>query len=132
VRPAGIALVAAALVAAAADLAHKGATDPRYLHERSASYVLLALVLGAAWAVAIVATRSVPLAIGGGVLSGGIAGNVLSLALWPGVPNPIEVEPIAFNLADLFVVGGFLCVASTTLALVVRDPARLRQPVRLR
>ena len=131
-RRVGIAFAAAAFAAGGADLAHKASSEAQYLHQRSASYVVCVLALGAAWAAAIVATRSLPMALGGGVLTGGIAGNVASLALWPGVPNPIELEPIAFNLADVvFVVAGFVSVALAALALVVREPERLHDPVRL-
>jgi hypothetical protein len=129
VRRAALALAVTGAFAATADLAHKAATEPQYLHARSAGYVVFVLVLGAAWALAIVATRSVPLALGGGVLTGGIVGNVASLALWPGVPNPIVVEPIAFNLADLFVVGGFVLVGLATLWLLATQPERLREQV---
>lgn len=130
VRP-GLALAGTATVLAAVDLAHK-AGGAAYFHPRSLSYVLVVLVLSTAWAAAILATGSLPLAVGGGAVLGGAAGNVLSLAFWTGVPNPIEVGAIAFNLADVFVLAGFVAVAGATLALLLGDRERLSQPLRLR
>jgi lipoprotein signal peptidase len=117
---------------AAIDLAHKASADAHDFHSRSAGYAAFVLVLSLAWSAAIVLTRSPALALGGGVLVGGAFGNVASLALWPGVPNPIEAPPIAFNLADVFVLTGFVLVAATTLAFVRANRERLSQPLRLR
>jgi lipoprotein signal peptidase len=116
---------------AAVDLVHKAGAGPQNLHARSAGYVVVVIVLATAWVVAILATRSLSLALGGGVLAGGALGNLVSLAIWPGVPNPILVEPIAFNFADVFVLAGFLLVAASAVALVARSPERLCEPVRL-
>jgi lipoprotein signal peptidase len=66
------------------------------------------------------------------VLAGGALGNLASLAFWPGVPNPIELDPIAFNLADVFVLSGFLLTTAATLVFAVRNRERLGEPVRLR
>lgn len=126
-----LALVGVAAVVAAFDLAHKAATDAVYFHSRSPGYVLLVLGLATVWAAAILATRSVSMAVGGGLLAGGAAGNLVSLALWPGVPNPIELGPIAFNLADLFVLAGFMLTAATALVFAARNRDRLYEPVRL-
>lgn len=126
----GLTLASTATVLAALDLAHKAGGGATYFHARSLSYVLVVLVLSTAWAAAILATRSLPLAVGGGAVLGGAAGNVVSLAFWPGVPNPIEVGAIAFNLADVFVLSGFLAVALATIALLCGDRERLRRPVR--
>jgi lipoprotein signal peptidase len=131
VRP-GLALVVTAVVLAGVDLVHKAVAGPEHFHARSGAYVAFVIVLAAAWATAIVLTRSVPMAVGGGMVTGGAVGNVASLAFWPGVPNPLEADAIAFNLADLFVLAGFVLVAATTLALVRTERTRLRQPLRLR
>jgi lipoprotein signal peptidase len=124
-------LGAVAMLLAALDLAHKAGARVEYFHARSLAYVLVVVLLSTAWAAAILATRSLPMAVGGGAVLGGAAGNVLSLAFWPGVPNPIEVGALAFNLADVFVLAGFLLVAVVTIALV-GDRERLSQPLRLR
>jgi lipoprotein signal peptidase len=129
---AALVLAGTAAIAGLVDLGHKATAAPAYLHGRSAGYVFLVLGLTLAWAVAIVLTRSPAMALGGGLAAGGAIGNVFSLIFWPGVPNPIEVSPIAFNLADVFVLVGFLLVAGTTIALAACDRERLREPLRLR
>jgi hypothetical protein len=112
------------------DLVHKATTSADYFHARSGGYAALVVVLAAAWVAAILATRSLSMALAGGVLAGGALGNLASLALWPGVPNPIELEPIAFNLADVFVLSGFLLTAGATLVFALRNRERLGEPVR--
>ncbi len=129
---AGFVLAAIALPLASVDLAHKAASDASYLHSRSAAYVAVVLALAVVWGSAILLTRSLSVAVGGGVLAGGALGNLTSLALWPGVPNPIVVEPIAFNLADLFVLSGFVLTSCATVVFAARNRERLGQPVRLR
>lgn len=116
-------LAATATVLAALDLGHKAASGGAVLHVRSDGYVALVVVLSIAWAAAIVLARSRALAVGGGVVLGGAVGNVASLALWPGVPNPLQIGWLAFNLADTFVLGGFVLVAATTLWLAATRPA---------
>jgi hypothetical protein len=129
VRP-GPALAGTAALLAVLDLAHKAGARAEYFHARSLGYVLVVLVLSTAWTAAILATRSVVMAVGGGAVLGGAGGNLLSLALWPGVPNPIEVGAIAFNLADVFVLAGFFAVVLATIALLCGDRERLSRPVR--
>jgi lipoprotein signal peptidase len=131
VRGVAFVFAATALVCASVDLAHKASADAANLHNRSPVYVVVVLGLAAAWALTILATRSLSLALGGGVLAGGALGNVTSLAWWSGVPNPIELEPIALNLADLFVVGGFLLTSAAALVFAARHRDRLHEPVGL-
>lgn len=126
-----LALAGAAAVAAAVDLAHKASVDAAFFHARSPGYVVLALALVTAWVAAILASGSLSMALGGGVLAGGALGNLLSLALWPGVPNPIVLEPVAFNLADVFVLTGFVLTALAALVFASRNRERLAEPVRL-
>lgn len=128
----GLALVGVAIPLASLDLAHKAGTDAQYFHVRSPAYIVLALVLAALWAGAILATGSLSIALCGGVVAGGALGNLVSLALWPGVPNPIELDPIAFNLADVFVLSGFLFTVAAALVFALRNRERLGEPVRLR
>jgi hypothetical protein len=127
-----LALVAVATLVASVDLVYKATAETEFFHVRSRAYVLLVGVLLVVWAVAIVATRSAPMALAGGVVTGGGLGNLVSLAFWPGVPDPIEFEAIAFNLADVFVIVGFALTGAAALALALRRPERLREPVRLR
>jgi lipoprotein signal peptidase len=128
----GLVLVGTATAFAAVDLAHKAGSGPEYFHARSPLYVVIVVALAALWAFGILLTRSLSMALGGGVLLGGAAGNLVSLAFWQGVPNPIFVAPIAFNLADVFVLAGFGLVAASTVVYAVSNPDRLTEPVRLR
>ena len=117
---------------AAADLTHKAAGGATHVHPRSAAYVAVVLGLSLVWAGAIVMTRSVAMAVGGGVLAGGALGNLVSLAFWPGVPNPIATASFAFNLADVFVFVGFVAASALALRLARIERDRLNQPLRLR
>jgi len=126
---AGIAFGAVGALVAAMDLGHKAASDAAYLHARSLAYVVVVIGLLAIWSGAVVLTRSLPLAVSGGVVAGGAVGNLVSLALWPGVPNPIVVDDLAFNLADASVFVGFLLTAGAALAFAAENRDRLRQPV---
>ena len=138
-------LVAAALVVLAADLIHKAVLmadrgDELLLHERTVAYTVGVSVAAVAWCAAIVATRSVALALAGGLVLGGAAGNIASWALWPsydGTPNTFFVGDtelgLAFNLADAFVVTAIFVVLPIALAVfVARNRHRLHEPIRLR
>lgn len=111
------------------DLSHKATVDATYLHPRSAAYVGVVLGLAALWSAAILATCSALIALAGGVVLGGALGNLVSLALWRGVPNPIELDQVAFNLADVFVVLGFATTAAATVTFAGRNRHRLREPI---
>jgi hypothetical protein len=138
-RPA-LALTVAASLVAALDLAHKagavaasGSGVPA--HPRSALYVLGIALASILWAGALVLTRSLSIALGGGVLVGGAAANVVSLALWPavdGVPNPLSAGTVAFNLADAASAVGFASVLATTVVYATGNRERWQDPVRLR
>jgi lipoprotein signal peptidase len=133
-------LLLAAGVVAGLDLTHKAiAVSERdgavFAHPRSGLYVLVVAAASAAWVGAILLTGSLSIALSGGVLAGGAAGNVLSLALWPsvaGVPNPLIAGGVAFNVADLAVAAGVVLLIATTAAFAARNRERLREPVRLR
>jgi lipoprotein signal peptidase len=132
VKRATVLLGGTAIALGTVDLVHKAKNGQEHLHARSIGYVVVVLGLVSLWTAALLATRSMWLAAAGGVLAGGAVGNLVSLALWPGVPNPLVVEPIAFNLADVFVVTGFLLTAAATVRFASRNPERLGEPVRLR
>jgi lipoprotein signal peptidase len=129
VRNSPVVFATTAVAFAGLDLAHKTTVESTYLHPRSAAYVVVVVGLALLWSAAILATRSALLALAGGVVLGGALGNVVSLALWPGVPNPIELDSIAFNLADTFVLVGFATTAAATLTFAVRHRERLREPL---
>ena len=118
-----------AAIVAVVDLSHKASAGPVFLHERSALYAAGIGVVCVAWAAAVVLLRSASIALAAGPLVGGAAGNGLSLALWPGVPNPIVVDGLAFNVADVAVAIGLLLLVLTTVAFAVRNRARLFEPV---
>jgi lipoprotein signal peptidase len=129
VRSGSVLFALSAAAFACLDLAHKASAEATPAHPRSAAYVVVVLGLALMWSAAILATGSALLALAGGVVLGGALGNLASLALWPGVPNPIELDSIAFNLADAFVLGGFAMTAAATLTFALRNPERLREPL---
>jgi lipoprotein signal peptidase len=129
VRNAPVVLAVSAAAFACLDLAHKATSEATYVHPRSTAYVVVVLGLALLWSAAVLATRSALLALAGGVVLGGALGNVVSLALWPGVPDPVELDSIAFNLADAFVLLGVATTAAATLTFAVRNRERLREPL---
>lgn len=127
---------AAAAVLMAADLSVKAAvpTAPWHFHERSNAWEALCVVLLlGALALARIPSRAV--AIGAGVMSGGVAGNLFS-ARWNDnrVPNPIVigdyVNGIAFNAADVFILVGNLLLMVSLMAVTIRHRDRLIPPRR--
>jgi hypothetical protein len=143
VRREGARLAIALAVAApltGADLLVKALvpTDPLHFHARSYQWVALSLVL------LVVSGLFARLpsrlgALAGGVLAGGVLGNLVSAA-WHGlrVPNPLVVQggglAVAFTLADVFVLAGIALQTVAALALAVRYRKLLPQstiPVRI-
>jgi lipoprotein signal peptidase len=130
-------LLGAATVVATLDLAYKAlAISERggavIAHERSVLYVTGVAAASLVWAGAIALTRSSSIALAGGVVLGGAAGNLVSIALWPslpGVPDPIVAAGISFNVADLAVVAGFALLLPATLVFALRNRERLFEPV---
>jgi lipoprotein signal peptidase len=102
------------------------------VHERSALYVAGVAAASVLWAGAIARTRSSSIAFAGGIVFGGAAANLVSIALWPslpGVPDPIVAGGVAFNLADVAVVAGFALLLPATLVFAMRNKERLFEPV---
>jgi len=124
-RASGI-LAASAAAVIAVDLGLKAvATGPDVpLHDRSPVYALVA-VAALAWSAALLATGSRLLAAAGGlVLGGAVANCVASLALWPGVPDPLVAGGIAFNPADVAALtGGLVAVPLAAGILIARSYA---------
>jgi hypothetical protein len=126
--------VATALASLAYTAVALSTTDaPGGAHGRSSFYLFGTGAATLAWLGAIVLTRSVSISLAGGVLAGGTAANLTSLALWPsigGVPNPLAAGDVAFNAADVAVVAGLVLVLATTSAFAVRNRSRLHDRVR--
>lgn len=121
----------------AVDLAVKATipTVPWQFHERSAAWEALCVVLLlAAFALARIPSRAV--ALGAGVMSGGVAGNLLSARWNDGlVANPLVLgeypRVIAFNAADVFVLSGNLIVIVSLMVVTIRHRDRLIPPRRV-
>jgi hypothetical protein len=130
-------LLGAAVVVVALDLGQKQlAISERgggiYLHDRPLRYVIAGAALSLAWAGAIALTRSSVIAVPGGVVLGGAAGNLLSFALWPslpGVPDPIVAGGLAFSLGDVAVGVGLVLLIPAALAFTRRNRGRLFEPI---
>jgi Signal peptidase (SPase) II len=106
-------------------------TAPLFFHRRSGEWMILSAVL---LVVALLLTRlpSRLLAGGAGLLAAGVLGNLVSASLHRGlVPNPFVIISgdfeVAFNLADLFVVGGIVLLTVAGLRLAVRHRDLLPQ-----
>ena len=122
-------LLSVALVLAALDLLQKAA-QPVYGHPRSPGYVALAAGLLIALVVFVPRVPSRAFAVAGGVAAAGALGNLVSALAWrDGVPNPIVVGQLAFNLADLFAVAGAAALVVGAAAFALRHPDLLREPV---
>jgi lipoprotein signal peptidase len=127
-------LVAAAMSCAVIDLAHKTLNPADFHHARTlvAGFFMAALVAGLVVLVPRIASNAA--ALGAGIACGGALGNLVSLLAWEqGVPDPIIVagvsQGIAFNLADVFALGGNAVLLSAAFAYGVRHRERLREPV---
>jgi lipoprotein signal peptidase len=128
------ALVGAMLALTAVDLVQK-AFEPVYGHPRGLGYVVLAVVL-AVFLVAIVPrVPSLLLSVAGGVAAAGALGNAVSAVAWfgggggGGVPNPIVMGAVAFNVADICAVAGALGLVAGAALHALRHPELLREPI---
>jgi lipoprotein signal peptidase len=127
-------LVCTALVFAAIDLVHKSLTYAEFHHARTPYVTLLMGALIAALVILVPRLPSNLAAIGAGVACGGALGNLVSLLAWTqGVPDPFVIvgatHGLAFNLADLFSVGGDSVLLSVVILLGLQRRAALRQHV---
>jgi hypothetical protein len=127
---------AAAVVLMAADLSVKAAvpTAAWHFHERSHAWEALCVVL-LLGALALARIPSWAVAVGAGVMSGGVAGNLLSARTNDSrVPNPLVLgdytNGIAFNVADVFIVVGNLILMFSLIVVTIRHRDRLIPPRR--
>jgi lipoprotein signal peptidase len=116
------------------DLAHKSLHPADFHHARTlvAAFFMAALVAGLVVLVPRIASNAA--AVGAGIACGGALGNLVSVLAWEqGVPDPIVVagvsHGIAFNLADVFALGGNAVLLSAAVLYGVRHRERLREPV---
>jgi lipoprotein signal peptidase len=117
------------LALVAVDLVQK-AREPVYGHPRGAGYVVVALALAALVITFVPRVPSLTLSLAGGLAAAGALGNAVSALAWRGgVPNPIVVGALAFNVADLCAVAGAAGLVVGAALLALRHPELLRQPV---
>jgi lipoprotein signal peptidase len=99
------------------------------LHQRSNIWFIGSCFLLVA-ALPLARLPSTTVTIAAGILNGGVLGNVVSASDdHLVVPNPIlignQVNGVAFNLADLFILSGNLMLMVTLIVLVIRNRHRL-------
>jgi lipoprotein signal peptidase len=124
---------------ATVDLVHKTLAVTEHggvviAHDRPPLYVAGGACASLLWAVAVVLARSDAIAVAGGVLLGGAAGNLVSFVLWPslrGVPDPIVAHGVAFNVADGAVALGLAVLLPAAVVFALRNRERLSKPIRL-
>jgi lipoprotein signal peptidase len=122
-------LIAVALLLTAADLGQK-ASAPVYGHPRGVGYVLVAAAITALLVLFVPRVPSRALAVAGGAAAAGAFGNLVSALAWRGgIPNPIVVGEIAFNVADLCAATGAIALVLGAVLFALRHPALLRQPI---
>jgi lipoprotein signal peptidase len=127
-------LISTALVFASIDLFHKALTPADIHHARTPYVTLLMGALILSLVVLVPRLQSNVAALGAGVACGGALGNLVSLLAWSqGVPDPFVVvgttHGLAFNLADLFALGGDALLLSAVILHGVQRRAELRARV---
>jgi lipoprotein signal peptidase len=121
--------VAVASALAAIDLLQK-AREPVYGHPRGPVYVVVAAALALLVTLFVPRVPSRALSLAGGVAVAGALGNLVSALAWRGgVPNPIVVGDVAFNIADICAVGGSIALVLGAALFALTHPALLRQPI---
>jgi lipoprotein signal peptidase len=126
-------LVCTALAFATIDLVHKSLSHAAFHHARTPYATIVMGALIAALVVLVPRLPSNVAAVGAGIACGGALGNLVSLLAWTqGVPDPFVVagatHGLAFNLADVFAVGGDSLLLSVVILLGLQRRAALRQP----
>jgi lipoprotein signal peptidase len=127
-------LASTAVLFAAIDLVHKSFAYAEFHHARTPYVTLLMGALIAALVLLVPRLPSNVAAVGAGIACGGALGNLVSLLAWAqGVPDPFVIagatHGLAFNLADVFAVGGDSVLLSVVILLGLQRRAALREPV---
>jgi lipoprotein signal peptidase len=121
------------LAAAAADLAVKAAARDPLEHARPLGIAALSAALAVAVIAIVPRLPSRAAAIAGGIAIGGAIGNGASSLFFGAVPDPLVTKLggtiIAFNLADVFAIGGATGLVSAACIYALRHPEALRRPI---
>jgi hypothetical protein len=122
-------LVLVAVVLTTIDLLQK-AREPVYGHPRGPVYAVVAGLLAALVIAFVPRVPSRALSLAGGVACAGALGNLVSALAWRGgVPNPIVLGELAFNIADVCAVAGAIALVLGAALFALTHPALLREPV---
>ncbi len=126
-------LVMTATAVAAADLGYKAAVSAPYHHLRSTGVAVLAAGVIVALVTLVPRLPSQAASVGAGLAAGGALGNLISVLAWSeGVPDPLVIAGarygVAFNLADVFALGGDALLLSAAVLCAMRNRGRLREP----
>jgi lipoprotein signal peptidase len=134
VRARCVLLVSSAVVFASVDLLHKTFDPAQFHHDRTpfAAFVMVAIVAGLVLLVPRIPSNAA--ALGAGIACGGALGNFFSLLAWSqGVPDPLVLagatHGVAFNLADVFALGGDALLLSAAAVYGMRNRGLLRERV---
>ncbi|TML66460.1 MAG: hypothetical protein E6G13_13675 [Actinobacteria bacterium] len=129
-----LSVVIIAFVCATIDVAYKASTPADYHHVRSpfAAVAMAGFVLALVAVVPRFPSRFAH--VGAGIAAGGALGNLISVLAWSqGVPDPIvwqgATHGIAFNLADVFALGGDALLLGAIAVHSLRHRDELRLPV---
>jgi lipoprotein signal peptidase len=113
---------------------HKAFDPADFHHDRTpfAAFVMVALVTGLVLLVPRIPSNAA--ALGAGIACGGALGNFVSLLVWSqGVPDPLVLtgatHGVAFNLADVFALGGDALMLSAAAVHGLRNRGHLRERV---
>lgn len=122
--------VAVALACAGLDLLVKGSLESVLRNERPMGMVALSGALAVAAVTIVPRFPSLVVAVAAGIAAGGALGNAVSALSWSGgVPDPLVFSSgttaIAFNLADVFALGGTALMLAAAAAYVLRHPGSL-------
>ena len=122
-------LLTVALALTAVDLAQT-AHEPVYGHPRSPLYALLAAVLATLVIAFVPRVPSLALSLAGGVAVAGALGNLVAALVWRGgIPNPIVLGDVAFNVADLCAVSGAVALVLGAALFALAHPELLHEPI---